>query len=214
MQKSLKNTASNNPTASALPDKLLFFTDKYANKASALQQLDAKGLQAKIREILDKICDLKCLEQKGIKIADVTPLDFAQHLSKLKGAKERITGFVKGKYYQTLDALLTDIRIFAGLNTFIFLVLFAVLAKSSFATRPLLLPSVLMLIATGASISIYIFGQNWFYTIIFNNYMGYGYLAYVGIIFAFLIDIVYNKATITESILSRIADILSCIPTP
>jgi len=66
------------------------------------------------------------------------------------------------------------------------------------------LPAGLLFIATVASIAIYIFGQNWFYTLVFRNYMGWGYLTYVGVIFGFLLDIVFNGASITTSIVEAI----------
>ena len=76
------------------------------------------------------------------------------------------------------------------------------------------LPAGLLFIATVASIAIYIFGQNWFYTLVFSNYMGWGYLTYVGVIFGFLLDIVFNGASITTSIVEAIGSffkgILEC----
>jgi hypothetical protein len=61
-----------------------------------------------------------------------------------------------------------------------------------------------MLISTVVSSYLYIFKQNWFYTIIYNDFVGFAYLMYLGIIFLFLCDIIFNKARITTEIVNMI----------
>ena len=53
-----------------------------------------------------------------------------------------------------------------------------------------------------AATTFYIFGQNWFYTIIFSNYWGFGYSVLAGVIFLFLMDVVFNKGRVTTEILN------------
>jgi hypothetical protein len=43
-----------------------------------------------------------------------------------------------------------------------------------------------------------------FGAILYNDYVGFGYLAYVGVLFAFICDIVFNKALVTTEILNAI----------
>ena len=72
----------------------------------------------------------------------------------------------------------------------------------------LFVPAVFLLAATLLSSAIYVLGQDWFYTILCNDYMGFGYLAYIALIFGFLVDIALNKAQLTTAIANGIADAL------
>lgn len=48
----------------------------------------------------------------------------------------------------------------------------------------------------------YLFQQNWFFTIIYDDYVGFGYLTYVSVVFAFLCDVVFNQARVTTEIIN------------
>ena len=70
-----------------------------------------------------------------------------------------------------------------------------------------------MVIATAASSAIYLFGQDWFWIVLTDSYMGFGYLGYVTVIFLFLMDVVYNGAQVTQGIVNAFAEALSkCLP--
>ena len=64
----------------------------------------------------------------------------------------------------------------------------------------------------------YIFERNWFFTIIYNTYLGWGYLIHLSVVFVFLRDIVFNQARITteiiNSILNAIGSVMSIEPLP
>jgi hypothetical protein len=62
----------------------------------------------------------------------------------------------------------------------------------------LFLSAVLLTASTLIASIFYIFGQNWFYTILYNHYMGFGYLLYITGIFLLLLDVAINKARITN----------------
>lgn len=64
----------------------------------------------------------------------------------------------------------------------------------------------LLTLATILSSSIYLFGQDWFYTILYNDYMGFGYLVYIAVIFGVLMDIALNKARVTTEVINGIAN--------
>jgi uncharacterized protein YjhX (UPF0386 family) len=197
-------------------DKLSWLKGKYGDEIEAAKHQLASGVRIKIEEILEKICNVDCLKKKGITITDTTDEYLHQKISQLSDVSEKMTELVKGKYYRIISELLSDLRIFAGVNLFLFLAIGAILAAKSSVAKNLILPASLLFVATIASIGIYIFGQNWFYTLMFSHYMGWGYLTYVGVIFGFLLDIVFNGAAITSSIVEAIGTflkgILECFP--
>ena len=59
-----------------------------------------------------------------------------------------------------------------------------------------------MFVSTVICSYFYLFEQNWFYTIIYNDYTGYSFIGYLVIVFAILCDIVFNKARVTTEILN------------
>ena len=55
----------------------------------------------------------------------------------------------------------------------------------------------------------YVFSQNWFYAILFDRYLGPGYLGYVAFLFLWLVDIVYLRTRITQAVLDALGAIIS-----
>lgn len=53
----------------------------------------------------------------------------------------------------------------------------------------------------------YVFEQNWFYTIIYGDYMGFWYFAYLVGVFAFLCDIAFNKARVTDFVMDMAGNV-------
>ncbi len=66
-------------------------------------------------------------------------------------------------------------RIFFGSNAVMFLILLAISLLKPKAVAHLFLPGVFLLVATISASAIYLFGQDWFYTILYNDYMGFGF---------------------------------------
>lgn len=122
----------------------------------------------------------------------------------LEKVKEKLVDFAQGKYMELVEKLTIDVRIFLGLNSLMFIFLFLVSFLKPQATAQLFLPSALMLVSTIICSYFYVFKQNWFYTILYNDYIGFGYLAYLLVVFAILCDIVFNKARVTTEIINTI----------
>ncbi|MFM2198747.1 MAG: hypothetical protein RLZZ505_2179 [Verrucomicrobiota bacterium] len=75
-----------------------------------------------------------------------------------------------------------------------------------------------LLAATSAVVCsyFYIFEQNWLLTILFNDYLGFGYLAYLAVVFGLLCDIILNRARITtvivNAVLEAVGSVASAVP--
>ena len=199
-----------------MQEKLSWLRERYADQISAVKGQLESGLRIEISDILDRVCDVGCLHKKGIKISDVTEEKINEEIAQLTGASAKLGEMIRGKYYSTISELLSDIRIFSGLNALLFLFVALILSSKSFLLKPLALPAGLLFIATVIGIGLYVLGQNWFYTVIFNDYVGYGYLGYVGMIFALLVDIAFNEGSVTLSVLEAAAKFVkaaaSCCP--
>jgi hypothetical protein len=191
----------------AIADKagqLKFIKNKYSEDIEKIRTYLSSGLPELIAKVISDILEGKVDEQeikRGIeKVA-------GEKISSLAYAIKNIEKLISGKYFEILANLIQDIRIFSGCNSVLFLIALIISSIRSITQKQALLPTVLLVVATIASSLIYIFGQDWFYTIIYNNYVGFGYLAYVGVIFLFQSDLLFNKARLTCMVFDVIGSI-------
>ncbi|WP_196140414.1 hypothetical protein [Aliikangiella sp. G2MR2-5] len=160
---------------------------------------DAPGILAsEIAKMLNLDCE--CRKTWKNKIRESMELNIAS----LEKAKSKLVDFGQVKYMQIVEKLTLDVRIFLGTNSVIFVFLLLVSFFKPKAIHHLFLPGILMMISTIICSYFYIFEQNWFYTIIYNDYTGLGYLAYLMLVFAILSDIAFNKARVTTEILNTV----------
>jgi hypothetical protein len=173
------------------------------------QQIQAdleNNLPEKIASIIAAACGYDCEKKKSL--AQSIASGYMAKIKSIKIAENTVTDVVKGKYLEIVSNLKIDLRIFLGSNLAMFVVLLAVSFIRPKAVKHLYVPGLLLVVATILSSSIYIFGQDWFYTILYNDYMGFGYLGYIAVIFGFLLDIIFNKAKATTEVINGIANVV------
>ena len=129
-------------------------------------------------------------------------------ISLLEAGNARLLDFMKTRYMDIVTRLGLDLRIFTGANLAIFSLLLIVSFAKPRAIAHLFLPGILLLVSTLISSYFYLFEQNWFFTIIYSDYVGSGYLAWVGLLFALLCDIVFNAARVSTQIINWIFQVL------
>jgi len=110
---------------------------------------------------------------------------------------------ISGFYVETAEGLKRDLRIFFGSNLLLYTavglgVLFSGLVNA------LVIPALLLFTGTVTSSGLYLFGQNWLATILFNDWTGFAYLAWVAFITLFLADVFLNRARVTLRLLSSV----------
>lgn len=118
---------------------------------------------------------------------------------------------IQGHYLETIEQLMFDLRIFSGTNSLLCILILLIMSVKAGQERPLMLAGGILTAVTLVSSAIYIFGQNWFYTLMFNDYMGWGYVTLVGVILGLLLDIVFNKGRICSLIMEAIGQALGAI---
>jgi len=156
----------------------------------------------KLAAVIAEMRDLDCECRK--KYSKMFKDGYEFQIVSFQTANDKLLGFMKMKYMEVATELKRDIRIFTGSNTLVFLFLLLISFLKPKAVTHLFLPGVLLLTATLVCSFFYIFEQNWLFTIIYNNYLGFAYLGYVGVVFLFLCDIVFNRARITTEIINGI----------
>ena len=175
-----------------------------------LQEKAYEKSAAVIAEMRDLSCECR------IKYAERLKENMEFRISGLEAMNEKLLGFMKSKYMEVVNKLTQDLRIFTGSN----LAMFAFLLLASFlkpkAVIQLFVPGILLAASTIICSYFYLFEQNWFLTIIYSDFIGFGYLAYVGGLFLWFCDIIFNKARVTTEIvnmvLNAIGSALQAVP--
>jgi len=188
--------------------------DRMTDSIESGTRVLASDLPERIAEIIAELC-----------VCDLDYEDRAERERRFNEAKDSITAMIRGGlaggialtrvkigtlddlisgyYVETVDGLKRDLRIFFGSN----LVLYAAVGLGvlfSGLGNALVIPAVLLLIGTAASSGLYLFGQNWLATILFQDWTGFAYLAWVALITLFLADVFLNKARVTLRLLSSV----------
>lgn len=167
-------------------------------------QEEAEGpLPDFIAEVISAYCGCNDPAKKQAR-ADAIRAGLMAQAAELGVAQNQLTDFIKGKYDKIIGALKTDLTIFLATNLIAFAAVFAV----SFVRREhrglVVIPGFLLLISAAIASWFYIAEQDWFYTIVFQNYYGWGYAVVIGLIFGLLLDIIVNRARVCLNIASSL----------
>lgn len=185
---------------SLLGNKAKQFRQKTEGKLETLKKQLKADAPALIAEQIAKLRNLGCECRKKWEQKLRDSIKF--QLASLETAKTKLVDFSHAKYMDIVQKLTLDVRIFLGANAFIFILIFLVSFMRPQAIKHLFLPGGLMLISTVICSYFYLFEQNWFYTIIYNNYTGFSFIGYLVFVFGLLCDIVFNKARVTTEVIN------------
>lgn len=178
-----------------------FLAKQYQGEIVGLQQKPKEGLHEKVAAVVAQMGDLGCECRK--KLARNIQQFLDGYINILSQAQSNLVALIQGKYAEVVEKLLLDLRIFSGTNALVFVFLLIASFLKERAIAQLFLPGSLLFAATLSSTYFYLFEQNWFFAIIFNKYMGYGYIMYVLVVFLFLCDVVLNRAKLTTEIINQ-----------
>ncbi len=156
-----------------------------------------------------RLCKLDCEAKKGLGA-------WLSANVKIKAERLSVVAANAGeaaqrRYDEMVDRLLDDLQIFSAVNLAAFLLLALAFRMSRDRKSLVLLPIGLLFPATLVAIGLYAFGQDWFYTLVYDDYVGTGYLAYIGVTYLFLFDICFLHGVITQFVLNAIATAVKAI---
>jgi hypothetical protein len=126
--------------------------------------------------------------------------------------REKLTQLIETKYGEVASKLLREWRIFTSVNAMAFLGLFVLsLCRSALGVR--LLPVTFVLfVGVAVTSGFYLFNQDWFGTILFSDYVGWGYGLWLAFVSLMLADLALNRARVTSRVLSSIG--VDLVPLP
>lgn len=169
-----------------------------ASKLSKLVDKEADGTADRLKAVvpplvnrwLSEHCDCE-LTQSQAKWVETVATENAVEWSKpwverLRQQAEGLKDFAQGHYDERWSALLMDLRIFSFSNAALFLFSFLILRFRPLRAGLVVWPLSLLTLATLGAVYYWVAGQNWFWVILTNDYLGWGYLGVVGVLFAVL----------------------------
>lgn len=195
---SLSLSAKNNKLVQIAGKLLKNQEKKVDNLKQQLKSNAHEKLAGVIAEMRDLSCECRKIHAQRIKTG------YIYKIALLESANATLVEFMKTKYMDVVNNLKVDLRIFTGSNTVIFLFLIFLSFLNPKAISLLFLPGTLLFTSTIVCSYFYLFERNWFFTLIYNDFLGYGYLGYIGVLFLFLCDIAFNKGYVTCEILNTI----------
>lgn len=157
-------------------------------------------IEAVLAEMRDPACPCRSGSTAGFTLGTLSAI------ANLEQAQQRLSEALRGQYRQLADKLHREFRIFSGSNALVFLLL-GLAAVYKRRAGPHLLPSaVLLVLATLIVAGFYLFGQDWLRTILFDDYLGFGYVAWIGVVCLPLADVWFNQGRVMTWLLNAIGE--------
>lgn len=182
---------------------------RHEDRIAHLRQQLASGLNAHIAAVVAQMQNLDCECRRRL----AEGLDYATHLriAELERAEPQLRRLIEGRYGEIVADLLYDLRLFTGINALAFVLLLLVSFLKPAAIAHLFVPGVLLAVAATLASALYLFGQNWFFTLLYSSYVGTAYAAWLLAIYAFLCDIALNRARVTTWLLNALANAIGSL---
>ena len=193
-----------------LNDGISRLAKRFGVQQDQVEALSKTDMPELIGALVENLCTCGNATPEGVAArAEAVRSALAVRASALGQAQSTLVGFIEGQYTATVAALRKDLLIFLGINT----VAFAAVLGAAFAPRErrhaAVVPATLIVVATVISAATYIFGTDWFYTILFRDYVGFGYGVGLAVIFGLLADIFMNRARVCLNIISNLPSALT-----
>jgi hypothetical protein len=124
---------------------------------------------------------------------------------------ERWQAELEGDYSELTTKLIVELRRFGSINLGVYGIMLALLLVFRARAPFFVVPAILLLGVTIVSLACYLFLQNWTLAILEGRYWGWGTAIWMGVIFVFVIDILYLNALIVRTIIRVIIEVLGSL---
>lgn len=181
----------------ALAQKALGKTN--AELESAKRQL-LEGVPQQVAGVVAEMLKADCECRKRLTMGAVAAQQ--ERITTLGQARDRLVGLIESAYASVAANLLREFRIFTAANASAFAILALVTYRRRGAALQLMLPAVALVGAVAVTGGLYLFNQDWLHTILYSQYVGLTYVAYLGAVAALLADVVFNRARVTTRLVN------------
>jgi len=174
---------------------------KYTKKLIPREFEDWEEITSGLKDVVLKESELisDLMRNEALSIGDIHQPEF--DFKKLITNKIYAKDYIKGQLAKSVLSLKRDINIVLVTNSLV-LLLCLISLKNSKIKNPVKLSCTIMAAVILTSL-IYVFHQNWVYTILMNSYYGYFYVLLIFIVILFLLDLNFNKGSISAEFISH-----------
>jgi hypothetical protein len=151
--------------------------------------------------VLAQLCHYDCSPSKVI--AESLRTGIRSEIHRFEGAALRVRSWAMSRYSALITEFVHELRIFTGSNALLFLLALLGLTRAP-THRGVQTVSVLIVVATLTAAWFYVMHQNWLLTFVLADYVGWSYLIWVGVVFVFLVDVVFLRGTIAQAVVSAL----------
>jgi hypothetical protein len=125
----------------------------------------------------------------------------------LKAPSDRVRRWTEERVDRIVARVVRDVQVFAVTNAVMFLLAFLMASAETPARAVTIIAGALVAGAT-AGTWLYLFAQSWLHTVLFSDYVGAAYVGWVALIVAAELDVLLNRARVTNAVLGGIAAVL------
>lgn len=177
----------------------------YAEEIALAKRQLSEQLPARMAAVIAEMRNLDCECRKKIESGLRGRLEWRIAIASM--VQEHLTTLIRTRYMETAGHLTNEFRIFTATNAFVFALLAAAVLLKRQAGWHLVPVAVVLVAAAAINAYLYLFNQNWLRTIVFSDYVGFTYLAYLTAVFACLSDIIFNRARVTSWVMNGICKV-------
>jgi hypothetical protein len=186
--------------------RLLRKTD---SEIASAREAVRKDIPVKVAQVIANMLNADCECRK--RMAAYAQWSENQRFSSLTQVRDKLVALIESSYASVADNLLREFRIFTASNAIAFTLLALIIRFRGQSTLQLVVPAVILLAAVGTTGGLYLFNQNWLHTIVFGQYVGMAYAAYLAAVAIFFADIFLNKARLTTKALNVILQLFGSV---
>jgi hypothetical protein len=159
-----------------------------------------EDMPRKVADIVARMLDADCQCRK--RLVEYARNAYTVQVSSLRHVRERLTGLIESAYASVTNNLMRELRIFTASNAIAFALLAVITLVRRAATLQLFLVGLVVVGAVMVTGGLYLFNQNWLHTIVFGDYVGIAYAAYLAGVTLLFADVVFNRARLTTEIVN------------
>ena len=172
-------------------------TDLAAREAALRREVPAQVARV-VADMTDRDCP--CRQR----LATLRRESLRADIGRLGDARARLAELVESTYARVAHGLLREARIVFASNAVAFALVGVLALFRRRAGLHLLPPTIALLLAVVVASWFYLFQQDWLHTLLYADFSGFAYTAWLGAVAGCFVDIVANRGRVTTVLLNAV----------
>jgi hypothetical protein len=161
-----------------------------------------------VTAVLSRMCRHDCQDEETV--ANALREGIAVRLQPLDRATQRVEDWARGHYRDLADEIIVDLRIFCATNL-VLCILAAFAARVRGRDRAVVFASAILTMTVTLAAWFYLFEQHWLQTVLFADYVGFGYVIWVLLIGGSLFDVAFNEGKVVGAVVNAVGGAIGAL---